>query len=124
MIFKKIAAISFAIAFLMAIVMFTGIGIDIISRGIAKIIFLTCGAIGLLFNLFSFRSGKQRSGFNFFYWFGSIVLFFGLTFRIMHWPYGFYIIIAGLIIVGISFFYTPKMEDDASSNNDLLDDSL
>lgn len=124
MVLKRIAAICFALAFLMAIVMFTGTGSDLISRGSAKIIFLAAGAIGLLLNLLSFRFGKQSPNFNFFYWAGSIVLFFGLTFRIMHWPFSFYIIIAGLLIVGISFFYNPKIDEDSSAKDDLLDDSI
>jgi len=124
MILKRIAAVCFAIAFLMAIVIFTGTGLEYISRGTAKIIFLCVGALGLLLNLFSFRYGKQNEGFNFFYWLGSIILFIGLTFQMMNWPFSFYIIIAGLLVIGISFFYNPNPDDDNSAKNDLLDDSL
>lgn len=124
MVYKRIAAICFAIAFLMAIIMFTGTGSDYIPRSVAKIIFLAAGALGLLLNLLAFRFDKQNVNFNFFYWAGSIVLFFGLTFRIMHWPYSFYIIIAGLLIVGLSFFYNPKIDEDDSAKDDLLDDSI
>lgn len=108
----------------MAIVVFTGKGSEYINRGNAKIVFLAAGAIGLLLNLLSFRVNKQSSSFNLFYWIGSIVLFFGLTFRIMHWPFAFYIIIAGLLIVGISFFYNPPIDEDSSAKDDLLDDSI
>lgn len=121
MIFKRIAAICFAIAFLMAIVVFTGVGSDIIPRGIAKIIFLAAGAGGLVLNLLSFRYGKHDPGFNFLYWLGSIILFLGLVFIIMHWPFGYYILIAGLGTVGISFFVSPNIDGDKSDSNDLLD---
>ena len=123
MILKRIAAICFAIAFIMAIVMFTGLGSELITRSFAKVIFLIVGACGLLLNLLSFRSGKHSAGFNLIYWLGSIVLFIGLTFLIMHWPYGFYIVLAGMATVGISFFYSPNL-DEKGKSDDLLDDSF
>lgn len=124
MILKRIAAVCFAIAFLMAIVIFTGKGTNIVDRYTAKYIFLGSGAIGFFLNLLAFRYGKSSAGFNFIYWLGSIVLFFGLVFRLMHWPYGLYIIIAGLAIIGISFFYTPNLDNNENSKDDILDDSL
>jgi len=124
MIFQRIAAICFAIAFLMAIVMYTHIGSRFISESNARIIFLSLGGIGLLLNLLTFRLGKGDSNFNFFYWIGSVILFVGLAFMSMQKKYGFYIMIGGMIILGISFFYNPKIDDDDSSQNDLLDDSL
>tara|TARA_R110002072_G_scaffold20688_4_gene74865 strand:+ start:23169 stop:23552 length:384 start_codon:yes stop_codon:yes gene_type:complete len=120
-ILKKIAGIGFAIAFLMAIVLFTGYGRNFISTATAKNIFLVSGAIGLLFNLFSFQSGQASILFNFLYWTGSIVLFGGLTFLTLRLPYGFYIIIAGMVLLGISFIVPEKLNEDKSSN-DILDD--
>jgi hypothetical protein len=121
MILKRIAAICFAIAFMMAIVLFTGTGSNLIPRGSAKLIFLITGAVGLLLNLLSFRQGKHDPNFNFFYWLGSIVLFVGLTFMMMHWPYGMFIVMGGMAIVGISFFITPKLDGEDSKHEDLLD---
>lgn len=121
MILKRIAAICFAIAFLMAIVLFTGTGAQYIPRLSAKFIFLAAGALGLLLNLLSFRYGKHDANFNFIYWLGSIILFIGLTFMIMHWPFGMYIVMGGMSIVGVSFFIQPKILDDHSKNDDLLD---
>lgn len=121
MILKRIAAICFALAFLMAIVLFTGTGSQYISRLNAKFIFLAAGAIGLLLNLLSFRYGKHDANFNFFYWLGSIILFIGLTFMIMHWPFGMFIVIGGMATVGISFFVQPKIYNEEVKNDDLLD---
>lgn len=121
MILKRIAAICFAIAFLMAIVLFTGTGSQYIPRLTAKFVFLAAGALGLLLNLLSFRYGKHDANFNFFYWLGSIVLFIGLTFMIMHWPFGMFIVIGGMATVGISFFVHPKIYDEAAKNDELLD---
>ncbi len=120
MILKRIAAISFAIAFIMALVLFTELGNDIIPRSVAKYLFLAAGAFGLLFNLLSFRHGKSDAGFNFFYWLGSLVAFTGLAFMLFHWPYGKYILIAGMLILGVSFFYTPNI-DPQKPEDDLLD---
>ncbi len=120
--FKKFAGIAFAIAFLMAIVLFTGTGRNYISLGTAKLIFMISGAIGLFLNLLSFRSGKHNAGFNFLYWAGSIILFAGLTFLLMRWPYGYYIIVTGLVIVGVSFFIPERFITPSETDSDLLDD--
>lgn len=119
---KKLAGVCFGIAFLMAIVLFTGKGSTFISIALAKYIFMISGAIGLLFNLLSFKSGKHGPVFNFLYWSGSIVLFIGLTFVLMRWPYGFYIIISGMAILGASFLIPESIIKDQDKNTDLLDD--
>ena len=119
---KKVAGIAFGIAFLMAIVLFTGNGRSYISIPTAKIIFIGSGAIGLFLNLLSFQSGKNGSIFSFFYWAGSLVVFLGLIFLIMRWPYGYYIVIGGMAILGISFFLPEKLNDNKKPNADLLDD--
>jgi hypothetical protein len=124
MILKRLASIFFAIAFLMGLVLFAGVGRTYISVSSAKIIFLSSGAIALLFNLLTFKSGKSDPGFNFVFWLGSIILFIGLIFFIMHWPYAYYIFMAGMLTVGISFFINPKLFQEKSSKDDILDDSL
>ena len=121
MILKRIAAVAFAIAFLMAIVLFTGTGSDLVPRGIARIVFLAAGALGLVLNLLSFRYGKHDPNFNLIYWLGSIVLFIGLMFLIMRWPFGFYIVLAGMATVGISFFVSPNIDKKEEEESDLLD---
>jgi hypothetical protein len=121
MLLKRTAAICFAIAFLMAIVLFAGYGRSFMSPGTARILFLIFGASGLLLNLLSFRFSKQDAGFNLVYWFGSIILFIGLVFMMMHWPYGFYILLAGLFTVGISFIIPSGLLDKKEKNDEILD---
>lgn len=121
MLLKRIAAICFALAFLMAIVLFAGYGRTLISTGVARILFLIFGASGLLLNLLSFRFGKHDAGFNLVYWFGSIILFVGLVFMMMHWPFGFYILLAGLFTVGISFLLPSGLVDKEEKNDEILD---
>ena len=121
MVLKKIAGLAFAVSFLMAIVLFTGTGREYIPISLAKTIFLICGAIGLFLNLLSFRTGKHGSVFSFLYWSGSIVLFIGLSFLMLRYPYGFYIIVTGMILLGISFIMPEKIISE-EKDNDLLDD--
>lgn len=121
MILKRIAAICFALSFLMAIILFTGYGTKFIPLGYAKAIFLISGAFGLLLNLFAFRIGKNSPGFNLMYWMGSIIIFIGLAFILMRWPYGYYIVILGMGVIGLSFFFKPNLDED-DQPNDLLDD--
>lgn len=119
---KKIAGLCFGIAFLMAIVLFTGNGRSYISSSTAKTIFIISGAIGLFLNLLSFKSGKNNIVFSFIYWSGSLITFIGLIFYMMHWPYGYYIIISGMGILGISFFIPEKFINEKKNESDLLDD--
>lgn len=122
MILKRIAAVCFAIAFLMAIVLFARVGTQYISMPTARIVFIVSGAIALVLNLFSFQSGKHNPTFNLVFWLGSIVLFVGLIFQFMYWPYSRYIIIGGLGITGISYFLGPTLITGKSDNSDVLDD--
>ena len=122
MIIKRIASVCFAIAFLMAIVLFARVGYEYISIPTARIVFMVAGAAALILNLFSFQSGKHNPTFNLVFWFGSLVLFIGLVFQFMYWPYHKYIVIAGLGITGISFFLSPSLISGKSDNSDVLDD--
>lgn len=121
MIIKRIASLCFAVAFLMAIVLFAGYGRSFISLGMARLLFLIFGASGLLLNLLSFRYSKQDAGFNLVYWFGSIILFVGLVFMIMHWPFAFYILLTGLFTVGVSFLIPSGIIDKKEKNDEILD---
>lgn len=122
MLIKRIASVCFAIAFLMAIVLFARVGTEYISIPTARIVFVACGALALILNLFSFQSGKHNPTFNLVFWFGSLVLFVGLIFQFMYWPYYKYIVIAGLGVTGISFFLSPTLISGKSDNSDVLDD--
>ena len=121
-IIKRIAGLAFGLAFIMALVIFGGVGRQYISVPTARIIFMACGAIGLVLNLMTFQSGKNSPLFNFLYWIGSIVLFVGLIFLQMHFPYGFYIIVAGLTILGLSFVLPPSLLEKDEKREDVLDD--
>ena len=120
-IFKRISGVAFAISFLMAIVLFGNVGRAYISLITAKYVFIGAGAIALLFNLLSFESGRHNPIFSFVYWAGSLVTFIGLVFFIMRWPFGIYILIGGLVILGGSLLLSPNRQEVDKSQDDLLD---
>ena len=117
---KRIAGISFAVAFLMSLVLFANVGRQYISIYTAKMIFIAAGAIGLFLNLLTFQSGKNSAIFNFSYWVGSIVLFTGLVFLQFRLPYGFQIIVVGLILLGLSFILPTRLLEK-KDDSDILD---
>ena len=123
MLVKRIASICFAVAFLMAIVLFANVGTKFIPMPIARIIFMVAGACGLVLNLFSFQSNKRNPVFTLVYWLGSLILFTGLIFQLQHWPYNKIIVLVGLGITGVSFFLSPTLLTGESDNSDILDDS-
>jgi len=122
MLVKRIASIFFAIAFLMALVLFARVGRAYISVPTARIIFMISGAAALVLNLFSFQKDKHSNpSFNLIFWVGSVVLFGGLVMQFFNLPYNQYVVIAGLAITGISFFLSPTLITGKSDDSDILD---
>jgi len=117
----RAAGIAFGISFLMALVLFGDIGRSIISAPIAKAVFIACGGIGLVLNVITFQSGKFHPLYNLFYWLGSTVVFIGLVFLLMHWPYAKWILIAGMLGVGASFFLPKHLTEKPAEDSELLD---
>jgi hypothetical protein len=121
MVLKKIAAGLFVLAFAMALLLFTNIGSGLLPLSTVQFLFLASGAVAFILNLVSFRHGKHSAEFNLFFWLGSIFVFIGLVFKIMHWPYSTYLLLAGLAVVGVSYLYNPFAERESNDENELLD---
>lgn len=121
MIMKRISSIAFAFAFLMAIVLFTGMGREIVPVSIAKYLFIIFGAIGLILNLVSFEQGKHSPIYNLVFWLSSILIFIGFVFRIQHWPYSTIILLVGITALGTTFFIPTKKNDAQQKDENLLD---
>lgn len=119
MVFKRLGSICFAIAFLLAIVVFTNYGAKIIPREVAKIGMIVVGGIALLMNLISFRFDKSSEN-NPVYWIGSVGIFVGLMLKMNRMPYNQYLLIAGIFIVGLSFFYNPFAKKNITQKDDEL----
>ena len=120
MIFKRIGSLCFALGFVMAIFVFTNIGMGLIPRHYAKTGMIVLGAIALLMNLLSFRYDSQSDS-NILYWIGTVAIFCGITMKIMHWPFSMILIYSGIGIVGLSFFYNPFAKKDTTQEDELLD---
>jgi hypothetical protein len=119
MIFKRLGSVCFAIAFLLAIVVFTSYGAKMIPREIAKIGMIIFGGIALLMNLISFRFDKSSEN-NPVYWIGSVGIFVGLILKMNHLIYNEFVLIAGIFIVGLSFFYNPFAKNNSTQKDDEL----
>lgn len=121
MIMKRISSIAFALAFLMAIVLFTGMGREIVSVSIAKYLFILFGAIGLILNLVSFEQGKHSPIYNLVFWLSSILIFIGFVFKIQHWPFSTIILLVGITALGATFFIPSKKDETQQKDENLLD---
>jgi len=116
-----LSGISFVLAFLMAIVLFTGYGRFIISINSARSIFMIAGAIALFLNFTSFQQGKHSPLYSLIFWGACIVIFAGLVFRIIHWPFSNYILLGGIILLTVSFFIPSKRTNEKVKDEELLD---
>jgi len=119
---KNFGGVCFAIAFVLVINIYGGIGREYISLTTAKYLFLGFGGLGLVLNLVTFQTGKYHPIYNLTYWGGSLVTFSGLIMNFFSIQYSDYVLIGGLIIVGVSFFLPKKYVEAKDGNPDLLDD--
>lgn len=120
MIFKRISSICFAIGFLLAIVVFTNYGSSIIPKYVAKMGIVLLGGIALLMNLLSFRYDSTTEN-NIIFWIGSVVIYVGLILKMNYFPYNQVLIIAGVVIIAVSWFFNPFAAKDTSQEDELLD---
>lgn len=120
MIFKRIASICFALAFILAIPVFTNVFSEFIPKVYAKYGIIIFGGIALLMNLLSFRFDEKSENNNPLFWMGTVLVFVGLIFKMQHLAYDQIILVGGLFVVGLSYFFNPfKKSDDKDEN--LLD---
>jgi len=119
---KKIAGICFALSFLCMAFIFVKVDFFQTNKSIFKTAFLLFGAVGITLNLLSYNTSKNGNIiFNFLFWFGSILIFFGLIFKMLSYPFQNLLLISGISIVATSFilpkFYNSKKE----KNSELID---
>lgn len=120
MIFKRIGAICFALAFILAIGVFTDYLSDIISKANAKWGIIIFGGIALLMNLLSFRYDPDSESNNLIFWIGSVLIFVGLILKISHQQYDQYVLLGGIFVVALSYFFNPFKKEEGA-DDDLLD---
>ena len=75
--------------------------------------------LSILSNFFDKSKKKQKNKIQtFVFHIGMIVVFTGIIFHLMHWPFKLYLFLGGLFIIAISFFIKI---DTVDNNDDLLD---
>jgi hypothetical protein len=121
MIFKKLGAIGFALAFLSAIVVFTRVGTELISIPLAKVLMLIFGCLAIFMNILSFRFDSKNENNNILFWVGTMFVFIGFYMKMQYLPMYKIVLIVGLLLSALSFFFNP-FELKNNKNEDLLDD--
>lgn len=120
MIFKRIGAICFAMAFILAIGVFTNYFSAFITKPQAKMGIIIFGGIALLMNLLAFRYDPNSESNNLVFWLGTVIIFIGLIFKIQNRHYDQYVLIAGIFVVALSYFFNPFKKSE-EKDDDLLD---
>jgi hypothetical protein len=119
---KKIGGLCFAFSFVFAALLFVKISPIVEYKSEFKTAFLIFGALGMALNLLSYNNTKQgNSLFNFVFWFGAIAIFFGIVFKMLHYPYHSVMIIAGIFISASSFVISKFYKGTKKDDSDLVD---
>jgi chromate transport protein ChrA len=119
---KKIAGLCFALSFICMALLFVKSTIISDYRSVLKTAFLIFGALAMVFNLISYNySNKGNTLFNFLFWVGAILIFFGIIFKMFHFPFQTLLILAGLFISAFSFIISKFYKENKKDDSDLLD---
>lgn len=119
---KKIAALCFALSFICMALLFVKSTTTYEYRSELKTAFLIFGALAMVFNLISYNySSKGNTLFNFLFWVGAILIFFGIIFKMFHYPFQKLLILAGIFISASSFIVSKFHKEDKKENSDLVD---
>lgn len=119
---KKIAGLCFALSFICMALLFVKSTIISDYRSVLKTAFLIFGALAMVFNLISYNySNKGNTLFNFLFWVGAILIFFGIIFKMFHFPFQTLLILAGLFISAFSFIISKFYKENKKDDSDLVD---
>lgn len=116
---KRIAGVSFGISFFIAALLFGGLQQHVLSESFLKGIFLISGSLGLILNLFSYKKERNSAYRYLLFWLSSVILFSGLTLKLLHQPYSNPTIIIGMLLSGISLILPKDLE--VEKDEDMLD---
>lgn len=119
---KKIAGLCFAFSFICMALLFVKSTTISEYRNHLKTAFLIFGALGMVFNLISYKNSKNGNTlFNFLFWVGAILIFFGIIFKMFHYPFHTLLIFAGLFISASSFIISKFYKEEKKDDSDLVD---
>ena len=119
---KKIAGLCFALSFICMALLFVKSTIINDYRTELKTAFLIFGALAMVFNLISYNySYKGNTLFNFLFWVGAILIFFGIIFKMFHYPFQTILILSGLFLSASSFIISKFYKEGKNDDSDLVD---
>jgi hypothetical protein len=119
---KKIAGLCFALSFVCMALLFVQSPFISDYKSQLKTAFLIFGALAMLFNLISYNySKKGNTLFNFLFWVGAIFIFFGIIFKMFHYPYRTILLMSGLFISAVSFIVSKFYKENKINDSDLID---
>ncbi len=118
---KKIAGLCFALSFICMALLFVKNPLISDYRTNLKAAFLVFGALAMVFNLISYKNSKNGNTlFNFLFWLGATLIFFGIIFKMFHYAFYTLLILAGLFISASSFIIS-KFFKEKKDDSDLVD---
>ncbi|MBU3659396.1 MAG: hypothetical protein FGM14_05990 [Flavobacteriales bacterium] len=119
---KKIAGICFALSFICMALLFVKSSFVYDYRSQLKTAFLIFGALAMVFNLISYNNTKQGNTlFNFLFWVGAILIFFGIIFKMFHYPFQNILIFCGLFLSATSIIISKFYKERKKNDSDLVD---
>lgn len=118
---KIISGISFFLAMLCAVVLLTNISVPF-SKTYLIYGVIGLGAFGVIINLLNVQQSKHNILYSIVYWLSCLILIFGITFRIMHWPFSNIALIVGVSGLLVSMFLPKTKVENKNENKELLDD--
>lgn len=117
---KSVGGICYATSFFFAANLFFKFNIGL-SIGANLMIFITLGGLGFLLNLISYTKDKTGNPLsNLIFWLGSFLVFLGLVFQMLGFPFSISFIIIGSVILFFSIFYFRKRRTK-EDNDEILD---
>jgi chromate transport protein ChrA len=118
---KTISGICFSLAMFVAILLLLEVNISIPQKYLAYAV-IGLGVVGIVLNLLTAQQSKHNIAYSVVYWTASLLAVVGIGMVTMNWPYAEFVIYAGVILMGVSFFIPKKRKTDEKNESDLLDD--
>lgn len=119
---KIISGICFGFAIGIMLLVFLDVRIYFVPRLYLLLAVLILGAIGMILNLLSPENSKHNPLYTFFYWISMLLTLFGITFKIMHWPFSNYLLYGGILMMLVSLFMPKSRKNEVEKDSDILDD--
>lgn len=115
--YKRISSVLYFIGFVCAALMLGNKTFG--YRTIIQTIFYVSGAAALIFSLLAARF-EEKNEFNVLSWLGTLMVFLSLLLKNLYVPYWMYILIGGLGVTGLSYFFNPARKEE-NDEDQLLD---